>query len=120
VVTYGNVENLTGIERYEGASARRPCPHILDRLVIFWDGTATVCCADINGDLSVGRVDESSIKDLWNNARFSEIRRKHAHLDIESLPICMKCDVTSADHHRLKEEQLARVKKEAAQFGFKF
>ena len=120
VVTYGNVENLTRIERYDGASARRPCPQVFDRLVIFWNGTATVCCADINGDLSVGHVDESGIKDLWNNARFSEIRRKHAHLDIGSLPICMKCDVTSAVHHRLKQEQLSRVKKEAAQVGFKF
>ena len=120
VVIYGNVENLTRIERYDGASARRPCPQVFDRLVIFWNGTATVCCADINGDLSVGHVDESGIKDLWNNARFSEIRRKHAHLDIGSLPICMKCDVTSAVHHRLKQEQLSRVKKEAAQVGFKF
>jgi MoaA/NifB/PqqE/SkfB family radical SAM enzyme len=113
VVKYGNVGDLSPIRREAKVTRRRACPSLSERLVIFWDGTATVCCPDINGDLAVGNVSESRIEHLWKSDRFSEIRRKHARLDFSTLPICTKCDHSDAVHNQRMKALIGLVKRKA-------
>lgn len=116
---YGNVENLSSIERGKERQGKRPCHHIFDRLLIFWDGTATVCCADINGDLSVGNINDSSIEELWKNEAFMKIREKHLQKDFVDYPVCLKCDGIDAPHFNLMQEQRKAVYTQAARMGYK-
>lgn len=114
---YGNVEDLSPLEREDRPSKRRPCHQIFDRLMIFWDGKVTVCCADINGELSVGHIRESRIEELWKNEAFSGIRRKHLMLDFSGIPICTNCDSTDALYFREMYRQRKLVYKKAAGLG---
>jgi MoaA/NifB/PqqE/SkfB family radical SAM enzyme len=116
---YGGVDNLSSITRENSVSQRRACHQIFDRLVIFWDSTATICCGDINGDLSVGNINDSRIEDLWRNRAFSEIRRRHKNLDFTNLPICLKCDGTDALQYKKMYNQRKLLYKQAGEMGYK-
>ncbi len=114
---YGNVEDLTHVERGEREKVR-PCHQLFDRLLIFWDGTATVCCADIDGALSVGNFNDSSIEDLWHSEAFNELRRKHLDRDLSGLPTCRMCDSSNALHYERILKERKQVYKRAAELGF--
>lgn len=67
-----------------------PCPELYNRMIINWEGKAIGCCTDWTGSLIYGDTYVSSLKELWNCEKMSELRGKHASR--ESLPeICMSC-----------------------------
>lgn len=116
---YGNVDDLSSIGREGDIVKRRTCHQVFDRLMIFWDGLSTVCCADINGDLSVGNIHDTPIEKLWRNGAFSDIRKKHTEKDFTELPICMKCDSTDAVQFDRMYTERKLVYERAADMGFK-
>lgn len=115
---YGNIEHLSSMKR-EGLNRIRPCHHVFDRLMIFWDGVATVCCGDINGTLSIGNFKDSRIEELWKSAKFEEIRRKHRSRDLSTLPVCLKCDASDAVHFDKIQAQRRLVQEKAIKMGFR-
>jgi radical SAM protein with 4Fe4S-binding SPASM domain len=92
---YGNIEDLSGIDRSAFKSEYRVCHQPFDRLLIFWDGSVTVCCADINGDLCIGNIIEEKLEDLWTNAKITHIRKMLEKKDYHTIPICGHCDGTN-------------------------
>lgn len=115
---YGNVDDLAPIQRLSGQVKRRPCHQIFDRMMIFWDGTVTVCCADINADLKVGHIQESRIESLWKNELFSELRGKHLQNNIDSLPTCVACDITNAEYFDEMQRLRKDVYRKARSMGY--
>lgn len=115
---YGNVDDLAPIERSDGQIRRRPCHQIFDRMMIFWDGTVTVCCADINADLKVGHIQESRIESLWKNELFSALREKHLQNNIDSLPTCVACDITNAEYFDEMQRLRKDVYRKARSMGY--
>lgn len=115
---YGNVDDLAPIERSDGQIRRRPCHQIFDRMMIFWDGTVTVCCADINADLKVGHIQESRIESLWKNELFSALRGKHLQNNIDSLPTCVACDITNAEYFDEMQRLRKDVYRKARSMGY--
>ncbi len=88
----------------------RTCTQPWERLNIFWNGEATVCCGDVEGELVVGNVQEASLEQLWlRNERTLEIRRLHYHQEFDDLAVCRRCDATNADFFEAAIEQLKRV-----------
>ena len=114
---YGNVDDLSNVERGAGDKVR-PCHQLFDRLLIFWDGTATVCCADIDGALSVGNFNDSSLEDLWHSDAFNLIRKQHLERDLTGLPTCRMCDSSDAEHYERIQSERKQVYKRAAELGF--
>jgi len=92
---YGNVEDRSWIDRGSLEREKKVCNHPFDRLLVFWDGTVTVCCADINGELSVGNVVDDGIDTLWKNETIQNIRRSLIAKNYESIPLCASCDHTN-------------------------
>jgi radical SAM protein with 4Fe4S-binding SPASM domain len=80
------VDRSTIIER-----KRIPCLHLWRSLVIYWNGQATVCPMDDNGDLTVGSIYESSMQDIWYGKHFDQIRRFHLKDKYNEL-VCSNCD----------------------------
>lgn len=115
---YGNVDDLAPIQRLSGQVKRRPCHQIFDRMMIFWDGTVTVCCADINADLKVGHIQESRIESLWKNELFSALREKHLQNNIDSLPTCVACDITNAEYFDEMQRLRKDVYRKARSMGY--
>jgi hypothetical protein len=96
----------------EGARARRwrTCTQPWERLNIFWNGDATVCCGDVEGELVIGNVRDASLDWLWlKSPRALEIRRLHYHKEFDELPVCQRCDGSNAEFFEKSVEQLKRV-----------
>lgn len=92
---YGNVDDRSGIDRGALKPEKRVCHHPFDRLLVFWDGSVTVCCADINGDLRVGNILDERLEQLWRNDKFEHIRKMLTEKQYKTIPICACCDGTN-------------------------
>jgi len=56
------------------------------------DGTVRICCLDVNGKEIFGNINNSSIKEIWNNSDFTELRKNLLSNDKKKLPeICREC-----------------------------
>lgn len=106
---YGNVEDRSGIDRGGLRSEKRICHQPFDRLLVFWDGTVTVCCADINGDLSVGNILNERLEQLWKNNKFEHIRRMLTEKQYKTIPICAGCDGTNLSIYHEMQQAKERI-----------
>ncbi len=75
----------------EGIRSTSPCTFPWYAMVICHDGTVTPCPQDFYAHLALGNVNESSLGEIWNGEKYREHRRRLA-TDVDSLPICRKCD----------------------------
>lgn len=60
-------------------------------MVICWDGTVTPCPQDFMACMNLGNVSKSSIKEIWNGAAYTTLRRNLAG-NVNELSLCKKCD----------------------------
>ena len=117
--SYGNIKVLSSEKRNESPIRPRPCHHLFDRLMVFWDGRVTVCCGDINGELQIGRFPEERLEELWKNEAVTRLRRLHRARKIDELPICLTCDGVKEDVFRRMQQQRNEVYRRAAERGYK-
>lgn len=68
------------------------CTFPWNALVIFWDGHVLPCSQDFFGSYVLGNVKESPLKDIWNNTRMKQLRKKLSKKDIADLKACSQCD----------------------------
>jgi radical SAM protein with 4Fe4S-binding SPASM domain len=103
---YGNVKDFSGIDRDSLKVEKRVCHQPFDRLLVFWDGSVTVCCADINGELCVGNVLKERLEQTWRNRKITEIRRMLIEKNYNGIPICASCDLTNmAVYHKMQRSR---------------
>lgn len=109
---YGVSQNWEKIKKYEDFR-RRPCIQPWERINFFYNGDANICCGDVEGELIIGNIKESTIQQLWYGKRAKEIRQLHTALDFSTLTVCQVCDGINADWYAdaLKQqiEVLARL-----------
>jgi radical SAM protein with 4Fe4S-binding SPASM domain len=75
----------------EGIRTAAPCTFPWYAMVICHDGTVTPCPQDFHAHLALGNVREATLAEIWNGAKYRELRRRLA-ADVDSLPLCRKCD----------------------------
>ena len=61
----------------EHQEERNPCPALWATPVIRHDGRLMMCCADLQGDMSLGSLQEHSFLDLWNGTEAQRLRTEH-------------------------------------------
>lgn len=61
-------------KQYNLPETNRYCKDLYRGLVVLWDGRVTVCCADLAGVMCVGKLDSSSVADVWNGSKYRELR----------------------------------------------
>ena len=79
-----------------GASAvtrTGPCNTLLTRMPICWNGRVPLCVMDVDGDWTMGDLNENSITEIWNSEQLRAIRRLHEQRQFEKLPFCLHCDI---------------------------
>jgi len=59
------------------------------RLVVLWDGTVTICCADVEGEIVLGNAQQESLLDIWNGPVLARIRAGIAKGRLPSR--CQRC-----------------------------
>ena len=68
-----------------------PCNYPMQRLTVYWNGDVTVCCMDYNNRFNFGNVNQQSIHEIWNSAKFLGFRESHTGKLRSELPICNRC-----------------------------
>ncbi len=72
------VDRVQVIPKLQTVPRTRPCRELWrGSLVVLVDGTVTACCADSEGELSLGNAFEDDPVDVLNNTKFQELRRRH-------------------------------------------
>jgi radical SAM protein with 4Fe4S-binding SPASM domain len=69
------------------------CSHLWQKMTIFWDGDVTICNQDVDGDWTLGNLNNHSIIELWNSEKLLSIKRAHKENRFNDLPLCINCDM---------------------------
>ena len=76
-----------------------PCTQLWKWMVIYWDGTSVLCCADMFSQTSVGSLKSNSISDVWNGPVMKDLRKKMVDRARFEIPICQDCDIHLSWHN---------------------
>lgn len=68
-----------------------PCPFPWQYLVVQWDGAVVPCCRDYNGVNPMGNANLSTLKEIWNSARYAAFREEHCTGDYGANAFCKGC-----------------------------
>ena len=52
------------------------CSFPLETLMVYWDGTVTGCCFDLNSKIVLGDAKEESIKQIWKGSKYQKFRKE--------------------------------------------
>jgi MoaA/NifB/PqqE/SkfB family radical SAM enzyme len=63
------------------------------RVWVMWNGDMIMCCVDQERSNVLGNCTESSIRDVWQNAAYKDLRRRWREKDLEGL-LCEHCKGT--------------------------
>jgi hypothetical protein len=76
------------------ADGRRftPCTFLWYSSTIYWDGTVTACPQDFFGKLGLGDLKGKPLREIWNDTRLVDLRRRMAVGDIPKDLPCYSCD----------------------------
>jgi radical SAM protein with 4Fe4S-binding SPASM domain len=74
-------------------ASKNPCQYLWERMYVWYDGVCNPCDADYKSELSVGSVNNSSIKEIWNSPRYREIRELHTNGKRNSCFPCDRCPI---------------------------
>jgi sulfatase maturation enzyme AslB (radical SAM superfamily) len=72
---------------------KQTCKNLWERMTIFWNGDATLCCQDVDGDWLLGNLNYNSIREIWNCERLLSIKKIHRGRRFQEFPFCYKCDM---------------------------
>jgi radical SAM protein with 4Fe4S-binding SPASM domain len=70
---------------------RFPCFYLYGCMTVLWDGRVMLCCADYDGDYTIGNINDTNIKELWNCAKMNEVRKWHNEGTPFKFPLCTQC-----------------------------
>lgn len=76
-----------------------PCTQLWKWMVVYWDGSVVLCCADMFSTTPIGNLREDSIADVWGGTVLTELRKKMIARKRFEIPICQNCDIHLSWHH---------------------
>jgi radical SAM protein with 4Fe4S-binding SPASM domain len=68
------------------------CHFAFNTIAISWAGLVTGCCLDYTFAFNMGDVNQNSIKNVWSNENFSDLRKRLALNKFASTSICKTCE----------------------------
>ncbi len=71
--------------------SQTPCRLPFTEMLINWDGTVSLCCQDIEGEVILGDTNKDSIINIWQNRKYQKIRQRHLRLQTNNLKLCQNC-----------------------------
>lgn len=76
-----------------------PCTQLWKWMVIYWDGSVVLCCADMFNQSSLGNLQRQSISEIWNGTEFASARKKMVERKRFDIPLCTDCDIHLSWHN---------------------
>ena len=72
-----------------------PCMNLWTRTYVWYDGEVNPCDFDYKSNLSVGNVKEDSLKNIWNNDKYNNLRSNHLNKKRCLHNPCDRCPITN-------------------------
>jgi radical SAM protein with 4Fe4S-binding SPASM domain len=82
------------------------CSYPVDTLTVRWDGEVLLCCQDWEHEETFGNLQHSSIAELWNAPRLSELREAALTGTLRAGSPCKTCDVPVNSIERARIDRL--------------
>lgn len=79
-----------------------PCTQLWKWMVVYWDGSVVLCCADMFSQTIVGDLKSDSISEIWNGPKMKNFRTQMVGRKRFEVPLCQDCDI-HLSWHNLKE-----------------
>jgi radical SAM protein with 4Fe4S-binding SPASM domain len=79
-----------------------PCTQLWKWMVVYWDGSVVLCCADMFSSTVVGDLKSNSITEIWNGPQLKKYREQMVSRKRFDVAICQDCDI-HLSWHNLKE-----------------
>ena len=95
----------TDIGKIDSASAvktRKPCLKLLTDMVIYWNGDVAICNHDWQRNFFIGNVKNSSLKDIWQNGVYQDLRKRHLDNNLKDVVPCNYCSHWQAYYQKNK------------------
>ncbi|MDX2111320.1 MAG: radical SAM/SPASM domain-containing protein [Verrucomicrobiota bacterium] len=71
---------------------RKPCSRVWRTFTVLVNGDVALCCLDYDGKKLLGRVDDkTTIKQIWSNPAYLEVRDLHRKAKMHHIDLCAKC-----------------------------
>lgn len=105
------------LDNAQALQRARPCEFLTSSLLVLANGDVTVCCADYNGELSVGNVERENLGELWNGERYRRIRTLQHEGRFDELPRCGLCLFTQRSRRQAlfrRNHQVYRIARKEA------
>ncbi|MFZ0034208.1 MAG: radical SAM protein [Sedimentisphaerales bacterium] len=91
--------------RKKGLEYPWACPQLWQRMGVWWDGTILPCNHDDEGGLSLGNVNEISIKQAWLSKKLNHIREIHKGGLSHQIPSCDGCYLRTSEVLKLMQRR---------------
>ena len=88
----GNYGSLSENQNVIVSEKRQPCLKPFSDFIIYWDGSVALCNHDWDRRDAIGNVNQSSIKEIWQNDKYEKIRDAHIKNNSELEELCKRCD----------------------------
>ncbi len=75
-------------QKVQGAKV---CPYLFFRMFICPDGTCALCNADWYRSITVGNINEQSLKEIWQGDKLRNIQLTHLYGNRNTIDLCSKC-----------------------------
>jgi len=78
---------------------KAPCAQLWKWMVVYWDGSSVLCCADMFSQTVVGNLKSNSISEIWNGPVMKDFRKEMVNRGRFEIPICQDCDIHLSWHN---------------------
>jgi MoaA/NifB/PqqE/SkfB family radical SAM enzyme len=79
-----------------------PCTQLWKWMVVYWDASVVLCCADMFSQAIVGDLKLNSVSEVWNGPQMKSHRDQMVNRKRFDVSICQDCDI-HLSWHNLRE-----------------
>lgn len=98
-----------------GHGEQYPCPQLWQRMAIYCDGDAVMCCGDWHKNHLLGNAGERSVREMWLSHQFQIVRDLHTTGKCGSFFLCKDCEYNIIRDACQTEQHLRQAIAQASQ-----
>lgn len=97
-ISIPNVHNWGGVFKESGALGeqnlnRFPCRELWRTMMVFCDGSTSICCAVFDDNMNMGNIAQKSLKEIWKGSDYQKLRELHLSGRYDEIDICKDCNM---------------------------